>query len=672
MRFGDRQRLGQAPGHCGAETGYNECAAKALELDCRSLGLGRAYLQSDSEHAIKKLAAAVDEKLPTFVPRGSPDNSKDSRGRVQRVHRSLEADARALKVAVEQAYDTTVTSDHPLFDSCLRHANFVRERFHRSRADAKTTFCRHQLRDYGSQRVPFGETVMWRDPKGVIYKYHSAWGYGVWLGRCAETDVPIVGTRQGLHGNAEGRSAALTRDERGTRCHTHWPQQGSSFHEGLVEADGDVIMGMGQLLNSDGDASMTSGRFSFHEGLVEADGDVIMGMGQLLNGDGDVIMHWATRGGGPLGRGGADAGASGRSSLTSGRTSVESGPGYSEGRTSLPEADPRASVVSERGPRSSIVSEAEYQRASLFDADFEPRSSVVPDADEPVPSLQQQQGRAAAYGGAIGGGIAFVFALGDVAWNPRGRTQGQKFEDVTGSTAVGVGAGALGGFANARYVAPLMCAETGALTGSAAGAMVGVGAVVGVATVAVMSVWDVAKRARGRITGVEQRRSFASNATGGVGGLLLGSFATLGTMALLGPGFVVLPVLAGFGGGVAGGVGGSALGGVIDSSIWDADEDKAAIAYEFFGFVQKRGKRVEIGPERLSAAYSARCDQNPKDEEWQKICACRVFDVMVYMSDEFRALLHEGERLRAMQGDAAFRGLCAKLSSADLAALLDA
>lgn len=422
-------------------------------------------------------------------------------------------------------------------------------------------------------------------------------------------------------------------------------------------------------------ASMPSSRSSFQEGLVDADGDAIMGLGQLLNSDGDVIMHWATRGGGPLGRGDVDAGANGRSSVsasrTSGRTSVESGPEpYSNGRTSLPEADLRASVVSERGPRSSIVSEVDH-------AEFGPRSSVVPDADEAAPSLQQQQGqqqqgRAAAYGGAIGGGIAFVFALGDVAWNPRGRTLGQKFEDVSGSTAVGVGAGALGGFANARYVAPLMCAETGALTGSAAGAMVGVGAVVGVATVGVLSVWDVAKRARGRITGVEQRRNFASNAAGGAGGLLLGIGGTLGAMALLGPGSIVLPVLAGIGGGVAGGVGGSALGGVIDSSIWDTDEDKASIAYEFFGFDQKRGERVEIQPERLSAAYNARCDENPQDEDWQKICACRVFDVMVYMSDEFRTLLHEGERLRAMQGDASFKGFCAKLSSADFAALLDA
>ena len=43
--------------------------------------------------------------------------------------------------------------------------------------------------------LPFGETVMWRDPEGPNWTFASSWGFGIWLGREGKSDVHVIGTR---------------------------------------------------------------------------------------------------------------------------------------------------------------------------------------------------------------------------------------------------------------------------------------------------------------------------------------------------------------------------------------------------------------------------------------------------------------------------------------------
>ena len=54
------------------------------------------------------------------------------------------------------------------------------------------------LREYPSQVVPFGETVIFRDTGPIKCKLRSNWNFGVWLGRDSQDDMHILGTRQSI------------------------------------------------------------------------------------------------------------------------------------------------------------------------------------------------------------------------------------------------------------------------------------------------------------------------------------------------------------------------------------------------------------------------------------------------------------------------------------------
>ena len=54
------------------------------------------------------------------------------------------------------------------------------------------------LREYPSQVVPFGETVIFRDTGPIKCKLRSNWNFGVWLGRDSQDDMHVLGTRQGI------------------------------------------------------------------------------------------------------------------------------------------------------------------------------------------------------------------------------------------------------------------------------------------------------------------------------------------------------------------------------------------------------------------------------------------------------------------------------------------
>ena len=54
------------------------------------------------------------------------------------------------------------------------------------------------LREYPSQVVPFGETVIYRDTGPIKCKLRPNWNFGVWRGRDSQDDMHVLGTRQGI------------------------------------------------------------------------------------------------------------------------------------------------------------------------------------------------------------------------------------------------------------------------------------------------------------------------------------------------------------------------------------------------------------------------------------------------------------------------------------------
>ena len=103
-------------------------------------------------------------KFQEDMARTTPKQSKQSLGLAERFHGTVESDCKVLLLSVLSSYKLELLPPiHPIFDWLVRHAAWVHERFRRSRHDGRSAFARHMLREYPSQVVPFGETVIFRD-----------------------------------------------------------------------------------------------------------------------------------------------------------------------------------------------------------------------------------------------------------------------------------------------------------------------------------------------------------------------------------------------------------------------------------------------------------------------------------------------------------------------------
>ena len=184
---------------CVTKGSQDEYAVKALENFCRQLGAERFFLQSDPEPSIQDVVGKVCTKVPGGMARTTPMQSKQSLGLAERFHGTVESDCRVLLLSILTSYKLELLPPmHPIFDWLVRHAAWVHERFRRSRHDGRSAFARHMLREYPSQVVPFGETVIFHDTGPIKCKLRSNWNFGVWLGRDSQDDMHVLGTRQGI------------------------------------------------------------------------------------------------------------------------------------------------------------------------------------------------------------------------------------------------------------------------------------------------------------------------------------------------------------------------------------------------------------------------------------------------------------------------------------------
>ena len=183
--------------HCKKKGSSDVYVVKTLKRFALSLGFEKFHLQSDLEHSLADLAVKTAAETPGAMPRAIPEGSKGSNGRVERLHQSIQGMMRTLRLSILDDYGVQIPTAHPLTAWMMRHAAWLRERFQAGRRDGLTPYSRHRLRDYLGKVVPFGETVMWRQPGPVLFKLKGPWGFGIWLGRAQENDAHIVGTRHG-------------------------------------------------------------------------------------------------------------------------------------------------------------------------------------------------------------------------------------------------------------------------------------------------------------------------------------------------------------------------------------------------------------------------------------------------------------------------------------------
>ena len=102
---------------------------------------------------------------------------------------TLYAQVRTLKLDLEQRYGITLSVTSPIYSWLLRHAQWLMNRY-LQKADGLSAYEKRCGRKY------VGETAQFRKPS--IPKAEPSFTFGIWLGRCTESDVRFVADSSGV------------------------------------------------------------------------------------------------------------------------------------------------------------------------------------------------------------------------------------------------------------------------------------------------------------------------------------------------------------------------------------------------------------------------------------------------------------------------------------------
>ena len=109
--------------------------------------LSTTTLQSDQEEYIQNLLKAVAQKLGNNVNiRQSPAYSSQSQGSIERFHRTLMGQVRALVQQVTTSYNLTLSVQHPIMPWIVRHATWLLNRY-AMHNDGQTSYQRRWQKD---------------------------------------------------------------------------------------------------------------------------------------------------------------------------------------------------------------------------------------------------------------------------------------------------------------------------------------------------------------------------------------------------------------------------------------------------------------------------------------------------------------------------------------------
>ena len=123
---------------------------------------GRTYgiIQTDQEPAILDLARALLKEIPGLSMRASLAYHSQSLGTAERYHQTLHAQARTLRLRVNDRYNTVLLSTHPVFPWVIRHASRLLNRY-LVHSDGLTNYQRRWGRSFEFGLCEFGETVQY-------------------------------------------------------------------------------------------------------------------------------------------------------------------------------------------------------------------------------------------------------------------------------------------------------------------------------------------------------------------------------------------------------------------------------------------------------------------------------------------------------------------------------
>ena len=152
----------------------------------------------------EKIAAFRHPRTTILEPINRADHQ--SVGGVERVHQSIQAATRALRLDIRTRTGEDVVPGHALFQSMLRPRCMVTQSIPASESQRRNPLGNQDRYVLQESFASFHEACMIRvpvDPPGLRRKLDVQWMKGIWVGRLDESDGHVVLTP---HGTVTGRS----------------------------------------------------------------------------------------------------------------------------------------------------------------------------------------------------------------------------------------------------------------------------------------------------------------------------------------------------------------------------------------------------------------------------------------------------------------------------------
>ena len=161
-------------------------------------------IKNDQEPSIVAVINMVKEKrakAATIIDE-SPVGSSASNGSIENGVGEYEAQIRVCRLALEQRLGIQIPIHHDIVPWMVRHCGFLLQRYLVGH-DGMTAYRRIRHRDYDSDAIEFGETVLYKIAKThlgpALNKYDSTWSKGVYLGTRVRSNELLTFDTNGIH-----------------------------------------------------------------------------------------------------------------------------------------------------------------------------------------------------------------------------------------------------------------------------------------------------------------------------------------------------------------------------------------------------------------------------------------------------------------------------------------
>ena len=136
---------------------HQEYMSNCLKSFILESGRTDGILQSNNEPTLKAILQTAAVKIGNMSVRTTPSYSSNSQGSVERYHRTLFGQVKALREHIQQAYNIQINNRHPLLQWIVRHSAWVLNRY-LVHADGLTSYQRRWERHYQHVICELGAT----------------------------------------------------------------------------------------------------------------------------------------------------------------------------------------------------------------------------------------------------------------------------------------------------------------------------------------------------------------------------------------------------------------------------------------------------------------------------------------------------------------------------------